>query len=415
MSHFSLTEDGQVVLAGTWGEELRFVGGNIQLSCPGLVMMQPGKSFVALGGDDIILRAKNSVDITATEHDVRVKAERNYLNLAGHDANVGGVTLFENRSPYDKQEWPAAGGEKIEGKGVIFRVPNAQFSTMSKEVYIRTGGGGDSASSGSDSSGCEIATGDITLDASKGTRDIRTFSNDFYRYMRSAAHDGFGITHNNKEPKKVNKYTQSKALICTPLDVQGDVRVRNGGVRANGSFTTTEGHFYYYVGGEHISKIRNIQDIREDIDAVKDLCDDEIKHQKEDYKEKMQERYYETDKLGSNTMQRKVSFSLREEEEYCTEKFVLPQTYWQILNDACDGGGKPWEEKSVKYQCDTEMMPWPGKKKWADEDTLLTLPESSFTMYNIKTQVSKDRPYEEPAYGSFEPKKPQTAYKVIDC
>jgi hypothetical protein len=409
MSHLSFIEDGQMVQQGGWGEEIRFVAGSVQISCPGNVLLQPGKSIIGLAGDDAIIRARNSIDLTTSAKDIRLKAEQNLMALSGN-ASSGGAMLFENRSPTVKHDYPEDGGEAIQGSGIVMRVPNAQFTTMAKEVYIRTGGGGE-GSSGGGTGDCTIASGPIVLDAARGDEDIRMIGKDHYRFIKNKAQDGFGI----EEVEVVNHYDRTRTVLCTRLDTDGEIRVRNGGVRAHSNFVSSDGHVFTSSGG-HTSRLRNRDVEREYINGVKDLCDDYVEDQQKDYDENVKEEYYAEDKIGNKEMQKKISFSLREEEEYCTKDFELPQTYWQILENGC-GGGTNWEETEVEYQCTKSMMPWPGKAKWKDEQTLLKLPASKLTMYDLENNYSKDRGevYEDPKYGSFEKAIPNSSYKVIDC
>jgi uncharacterized protein (DUF2345 family) len=78
----SILPDSGIVLRGACGEEILLQGGNITLSCPSDIRVLPARSAVSLAGDDVVFRAKNSIDLTATDNDVRIKAERN-LDMVG--------------------------------------------------------------------------------------------------------------------------------------------------------------------------------------------------------------------------------------------------------------------------------------------------------------------------------------------
>jgi hypothetical protein len=76
--------DGGIVIQDGYGSEIRMTGGSIFLTCPGDVWRMPGRSCIDWAGDDHIIKANNSVDITSSNKDVRVKAEHNLEMLAAN-------------------------------------------------------------------------------------------------------------------------------------------------------------------------------------------------------------------------------------------------------------------------------------------------------------------------------------------
>ncbi len=95
-SVISQLPDGSIVIEDGYGSGLYFSQGNVRLTCAGDFLVQPGRSFVSIAGDDTVLRTGSSVDISAALGDVRLKAERNLHMLAGN-GEIGGV-LIEARS-----------------------------------------------------------------------------------------------------------------------------------------------------------------------------------------------------------------------------------------------------------------------------------------------------------------------------
>ena len=98
MSYFKILPDGTIVIAGPNGEEIRMVGGSIELSCPGDIQLRPGRNLVSLVGRSTCLRSKHSIDISSSDADVRIKAEKNLLILAGNSKSEGKL-LIENKCP----------------------------------------------------------------------------------------------------------------------------------------------------------------------------------------------------------------------------------------------------------------------------------------------------------------------------
>jgi hypothetical protein len=398
LSHITLDEYGNVVIQGGSGEEIRMAGGNIQISCPGNIICQSGKSTVTLAGRDAVIRAKNSVDVTASDHDVRVKAERNLQMLSGN-SGIGGM-LLENRSQSTEHNYPAEGGEQISGTGITLKAPGSSISTMSQGAYIRTG----SAEGG-------VGSGDIVLDADQGRSNIRATAASYFRYLASEAVDSFGM------PTAFTANTSGIGglRVGGRLDVAGDVRGAAGAAFMNNVYAVT-GHYYSAIGGEvnrilDISRQRGILASEVTAPAAKDLTE-----AKSGYEKSISKAFYADDKIGSPEIQQAISFSLRTEDEYGTTAFVLPQTHWQMLAEVDSSGTEIWDESVVVYQ-GVEQMPWPGYENWTDRETLLRLPPDSHTLYDIKNGYSRDRSedaYESGDLGTFVASVPQKTYRVIE-
>lgn len=155
--------DGSVVIEDGYGSGIYLSQGNIRFTCAGDELHQPGRSFVAMAGDDAILRAGSSVDVTAALGDVRVKGERNVHVLAGN-GKIGGV-LVESRSlPIERPEgWlQDRKGEAAITGGVVFRTPQGA-PLLFKGADIRFVSEGASGNAGSMI--FEAKDGGISMDA----------------------------------------------------------------------------------------------------------------------------------------------------------------------------------------------------------------------------------------------------------
>jgi hypothetical protein len=399
-SHITLTEDGGVVIHGGHGEEIRMVGGNITISAPGNIFLQSGKSTVLLSGDDAVVRANNSVDISANKKDVRLKAHVNLHAVSGVSGEGG--TLFENQAKTEYQVYPETGGEDIRSSGIVFKAANSQIAAMGKDIYLRTG----NVDAG-------IAGGDIVLDAAKGDRNIIATCGEFRRFMRSRAYDAFGFPN----VRSVNAFSQSETLLGSQIRVRGSMDVR-GGIRAREGVTVASGHFMSQVGGE-VGRLRNPELVREQIETMQQTQEDFRKTASGNYEGSFTEQLYRDEAIGNAETQKKISFSYRTEKQYGTDRdFVLPQTHYQILANANSGGTTVWKEEVVKYQ-GKETMPWPGLRNWRDDQTFLTLPAEEFKMYDLEEARAKPREhgveiYENASYGNFQRQYPDEHYRVID-
>jgi hypothetical protein len=400
-SFIHMDEDGGIVISGANGEEIRLLGGNIELSCPGSVFIKPGKSVVGLAGKDIIMRANKSVDITSTVADVRLKAEHNMQLIAGNGAennDRGGCLLLENRSRGIRHDYPDKGGEAINGSGVIIKVPASEFAVMSREIYLRTG------------SSPNIAAGNITLDADKGNRDVRVASNNCQVYAKTKITQTFGFP----TAIKANTFDSTETVLGSPLRVDGHGHF-NGLGAFNGYVYAVDGEFESREG-RPVAKIADLPAWEARMKDVADTAEENRDEQQKLYQEAFTKRFYKTGAIGSKKTQRKISGSLRTEAEYGTENFVLPQSRWQAMNEQVKAGST-WVERNVRYQGsnDKAQQPWPGKESWTKE-TMLSFTAKDYKFYDAENGIAKDRTdeaYKERKLAKLQKKVPQDSYYII--
>lgn len=133
-------EDGSVIVRDAWGSEIVMLGGNVTISCAGNVMTLPGKTSLTIAGDDIVQKAQNSVDIHASEHDVRLSAARNMEILGGGDeSKYSGGVIIESRgngaSPWDGKDK----GESARVSGITLKAKNQAVVVDGKKINLRSG------------------------------------------------------------------------------------------------------------------------------------------------------------------------------------------------------------------------------------------------------------------------------------
>ena len=397
MSLLHFTDDGGIILRGGRGEQITLADGQITLDAPANIHVRSGKSTVVLAGDDAIVRARNSVDITATEHDVRIKAEKNFQLLA---ANGGeGALLLESRSSGRLQQYPEAGGEAIAGSGIVLKSAHSPCAVLAGEIYLRTG-----KSEGG------IDSGKIVLDAAQGSADIIQLALSHHRFIKSEVVDTFGFPR----VTSVNRFSASSTLLGGTLALNSSLAVR-GSVQALSGFSTAQGHFQSPSGGE-VGKLADPGNLRNALEVIRTTENESKSTSDQTYNEAVDTQYYQSGQLGHGPSQKKISFSLRTEKEYNTSQFRMLQAHWQLLAEN-SGDVLAWQEKEVRYQGETPQMPWPGKAKWSEEETFLALPVAQHTLYDIAADAAKDRPgpYRNPQYGTLDRSKPSERYKVIDC
>ena len=134
-------EDGSVIIRDAWGSEIVMLGGNIQLSCAGNVMLLPGKTQLTIAGDDIVQKAQNSIDIHASEHDIRLSAARNMEILGGGDeSEYSGGVIIESRGS-GMRPWKGDGDESGESSiisGITIRTKSQGIVIDGKRVNLRS-------------------------------------------------------------------------------------------------------------------------------------------------------------------------------------------------------------------------------------------------------------------------------------
>lgn len=131
-----LEDDGSIVLRDAWGSEIIMRGGNIIINAAAQIEVRSGKSTVVMAGHDAILRGRQSVDISSTEHDVRIKANVNLHMLAeGRDEKGGGI-LIESKADGDVGLWEGKQGEGVISKGIVLKANKSRIFAQGKKVHL---------------------------------------------------------------------------------------------------------------------------------------------------------------------------------------------------------------------------------------------------------------------------------------
>jgi hypothetical protein len=130
----AIEEDGSIILRDAWGSEILMRGGNIIISAHAQAEVRSGKNTVIMGGHDLVLKGRQSVDMTATEKDVRIKADGN-LHMLAEARNGGGGVLIESKSDGDDGTWDKK-GEQSRGKGIVLKAKNSRVFAQGRKVHL---------------------------------------------------------------------------------------------------------------------------------------------------------------------------------------------------------------------------------------------------------------------------------------
>jgi len=380
-------EDGGVVIYDGFGGEIRMTAGSVTISAPGDVAIKPGRTAIMWGGDDVVIRAKNSMDLTVTEKDLRLKAEKNLHVLAGN-SGIGGL-LLESRG-YSTYDFTGTGEDVVSG-GVMLRAEIAEVVAWAPKIYMRTGGG-------------DIIPGPIVLDADRGAQQIITHCQSFTNYVTGAVTMNWGT---EGDIRKTSVFTEAGTLLPGQFFTDGNVTAAQSVVAgtslfaAGGHVVTTDGCSNPFVG---CLKDPYLTEIRDIISAQQgEVNEDQPDAYEKIYQDIMERLFYDTDKPGNDDVIRNAEFSLRSIEQYSTENFKMWEDRWQQLGRISGTANVKWVEKPVESRPDPETYPWPGKENFIQSDKFF---QQDFKMFDPAQGRDKDRgkspglsgDYKEPKY-----------------
>jgi hypothetical protein len=403
----SLLEDGGVVIGDGYGAEIRMVGGCVFISAPGDVWMKGGRDVQTWAGNDSIVRANKTVDISATEKNVRIKSEKNVLVLAGNGGQDGGI-LLESRGTTDDYDFEEC-GDKVKFSGVVARAPKSNVVSLAKQIYLRTGGG-------------DVQPGDITIDASKGDKDLITKSNNVYQFLQRSGrmYHFFGQT----DYQKANMFSEQVSLLAGRLGTERDI-IAGGGILAQGSILVSKGHIVTESASRGAIFVAPCDgdcqaQVNEGIELIRKLIDDDIPQIGSQIDQQVLEmKWYTEKKAGNDRVMSILEFSFRTDDDYKIPDFLLYEDRWQQM--ARLGGKSPekWTEKPVKSKACDETWPFPGKK-WLNEEQAFV--EQDFKIVQPSGgYIDKPRgkapglagEYREPEFKPNTPKKLNGNYPII--
>jgi hypothetical protein len=363
-SGFDLLDDGAVVLYGGCGEEIRLVGGSIVLACPGDIWLKAGRNVIQWAGSDAITRAKNSVDISATDHDVRIKAEQNMQMVSGNSGS--GSTVIENRgsgSTYDFSQL----GEQAGGYGIIFKSAGAQIATLSAGLYLRTGGG-------------DVGTGPIILDANNGQASLIKYAADEVSYLANGASQFFGsaeaIIAANNFSATANSFGAA-VRIDGGIIASADVVIRGNFIAAGGHIITEEAAVEPTV---RPLIDQPLSDVYQAVGEMEESIATQLTQQGGTVLEALRETFYSDQQIGNDDTIRRIQFSFRQLADYRTQDFRIFEDRWQQMGRLAGTATSVWEEKAVVCG-GIETYPYPGREGYqgysllTQDLTLFSVPE----------------------------------------
>jgi len=365
-----ITDDGSIVLADAYGSEIRMGGGNVEITCQGDTSLQPGRNVNLLGGRDVILKAGQCVDISASEKDVRIKADSNLHVLAGNSGRGG--LLLESRGEGMTESFSQQVGTDVVSNGVIILAKKSQILQYAERTYTRT-----------------INGGSIILDADTGKGDMVRFINTDFATVSNQTQTLYGVQANDGRTPVIETHSSSQVIFgqTAPLISnanqfllpRGEMLV-HGAVNAVGGFNQSSCRRKIgCIGASGASRVAQISQ------TIKTITNS-LQITRSRYRQTI---YRENTMVGNQAFITQVGFSCRSDDQYGYTDLKFYEANWQRAFRQT-GQGKKWREKRVLAPNGTQTMPFPGVKGWSNSATFL---RSDPQLWDKTRRYNADRPY----------------------
>lgn len=401
---FAILDDGGLVIFDGFGGEIKMTGGNISISCPGDVFLKPGRNLMSWAGHDMTLRAKNSVDVTATDHDVRIKAE-NHCHLTAGNSGEGSL-LLECRAEGATYDFSKQ-GEDLTASGIILKAKSSEIVGLAHNIYLRTGGG-------------DIEPGAIIIDAAKGQEDVIINARNLNQFITGGAYHFFSDVGAAHEILASNVFSRETCSICATVGINGELLVQ-GDVILKGWVFVAEGHiateqaqgFNLMVGPLQGEGLRRVYEALSEEEILSDNTLPQAGNTF--YQEELYLIVYQADRPGDDSVITDMEFSLRSLQQYRSSDFKVFEDRWQQLARLTGQTSSTWEEKQVLWH-GVPTWPFPGPPI-----NSAIYYEQELTIFDPEAGCSKDRgangqttgPYTNPKYGSINTTQLNGNYPII--
>ena len=398
-SSLTFTDDGGIVLTDGFGSQIRMTGGNIHITAPGDVFVEAGRNAISWAGRDLMLRAYQSVDVTATKRDVRLKAEKNMQLLAANGGGKHGM-LIESRS--DECKWPFTKcGHDADYSGIVLLAKKSAIVSQSKAWFTKTTGTGHTC-------------GGIVFDSADGAGCIALRAKTFDRWVTSYSRDFFIEGKGIEKSSTVRTCAWNGASNLVSGELYVDTQVLTKGALIGEWGVITLGGHSSIAGGEW-GKLANVNKHRTRLESKKSALEQQITNGNDHHKEINEGSYTPKDSPGHENFELNGEFGLRIDEDYKSEQYVLFESHWGQQSRLTGEIADVWTEKEVKNKVapGKKTYPFPGKKKLIDEEIYY---QQKLKFVTPDTGASKPRPGEHedsPEYEKPKEKKLDGNYPII--
>lgn len=375
-------DDGSITFQDAYGSSIVMSGGNIELCPRGDLIMRPGRSVVAMAPRDVVLNAGHNAEVTASEGDVRVKAEKNLHMLGGNAVTAGGV-LIENRAndPYGGLNDFSEQGEATISSGIVFKSGTAPVILWGSEIFAQS------------------QVGRVVIDAGRGDQDVDILGDDVRVTGKSSSAIIAGVKPGaaGGQPADADmiKVKSNSAVIAAGSVLAefagGNLKVlRDGTGKANvlfdGSLSVTT---TISSPNTEIAELRT-QDIYPSLAEVEAGIKSNSSVFVTDWTALEAAVYTADSGYGNSEFFDNFSFSFNNSTLYwTTSSFVLNSTFWQV--NFAKGQADVWNQPVVLFKGSAATRPWPGNETWVGGG-FGKIESGSFNNYDVATEAGKTTP-----------------------
>ena len=249
--------DGSILLKNAWGDSIELRAGHLVISVSKSATTTAGGSIVNMAGDDIIQKAKNSIDITSSAKQIRIKAEQDMLihsksggilvsaptqsaiteDKKGEEQHLSGIVLKSAPGVLlHSDNIILSASSKVQIKGQENRKPNilvecqSQIQRVTGQVIIKTGE-------------------EFTILSSSGVQTTGSFQADKSLFVRESISYGGGSGRNSEVSKTPTLKSQLSGIdkdeIFIPYPyLDKDIDQLKFSYRSTLEYGTNEGKWY---------------------------------------------------------------------------------------------------------------------------------------------------------------------------
>jgi hypothetical protein len=394
-SYFEMLDDGGVILGDGYGSEIRMVGGNIYITCPGDLFLQPGRRLVGMSGTDTMFRARKNFEASTTEKDVRIHSGRN-MELGAE----GGVLVESKSVETGWSGWQDKVGEDVMQNGIHLKAANSSVCAWSDLLYLRTGVEGPGVG--------------MYFDAGQGQGAVAVNCDSLQTWARTAIADYLG---SGSEVTAAYIWSASGAVIGGNLCQDGSL-ISTGSILADQWIESASAHFASALSDQFnglvgLLKDRPLEEAKTAVAECKSSHGTAKTQGGDNYIQTWDEGYYASEMCGDPATIDAISASFRDSSQYRSDDFRLFESRWQQLARLWGTSVSNWSEIPIT-KAGQETYPFPGKEKLVDDEAFRT---QDLTMYDLEQGVAQGRDgggYEQPRYGEPTPAVLNESYTVID-
>jgi hypothetical protein len=362
-SYIALLDEGGIAIGDGYGAELKLANGHAEITTALDCRLSCGRTLQLWGGRDVVVRAKQSIDLTATKHDIRLMANNNIQIIGANGGGAHGI-LIESRSAESTYNFEKPGHDTQHG-GIMLRTPNAPLVWLVQNAYLRS-------------------DNNITLDANEAGGNL------VIRCAREEVFVSSSVTHyfgSEDQVNSVNVWQDGRTLLGGSLHVNGELSNRGNHV-LQGNVLVTQGHIFTENGNEKVARLEgpNLSQAAQFVDTGSRSLQLVTRNGRQVFQTNLQDPWYADGKAGNDAVRERASGSLRTAENYGTTEFALFEPRWGQMARLGGQTVGDWNETAVAFNGEDTFC-YPGKENFS-ADVFYAV---GLNLFDTERGVSKTR------------------------